>query len=492
MYLSKGGVMEKSPRILPHNLEVEQALLGCLFLDQQAQGECFAKMQASDFYSTGHQKIFKAMYESYASNRGVDYVTVSKYLDTKGQLEDVGGMDYVADLTNAVPSASNFKNYMELVQNDATMRRLIELCQDGINYCFTNNNAKEALQYMEKHVFDLSKEKDISELVQITKGVDEVVDRMEKLSIDKNAFRGIKTGFPTLDNYTKGFHKGDLILLAARPGIGKTSLALNICSNAALYGGAVVAVFSLEMPISQIAQRTMCSVGNITMENATSGTTNSKVWETVMQTKEQLSNAGLYVDDSSLTTPTQILSKCRRLKAEKGLDLVMIDYLQLMKAEGTGKKDSGNRQQEVADLTRSLKIAARELGVPIIVLSQLSRDIEKRNDHKPQLSDLRESGAIEQDADIVMFIDRVNEANQELEEVEDDMEQNADDGENCKLIIAKHRNGSLGSIPLKWYKHYTRFEEPKANRLVEAPVRNTQYDNEELIPVENDDIGDAF
>ena len=484
--------MEKSPRILPHNLEVEQSLLGCLFLNQKAQGECFAKMQANDFYSTGHQKIFKAMYENFIGNNGVDYVTVAKTLDVKGELEDVGGIEYIADLTNAVPSASNFKNYMEIVQNDATMRRLIELCQDGINYCFENTNSRQALQYLEKQIFDLSKQKDISELVQIMEGVNQVVDRMEKLSIDKNAFRGIKTGFPTLDNYTKGFHKGDLILLAARPGIGKTSLALNICSNAALYGGAVVAVFSLEMPISQIAQRTMCSVGNISMDNATSGTTDSKVWETVMQTKDQLSNAGIYVDDSSLTTPTQIISKCRRLKAEKGLDLIMIDYLQLMKADRTGKGEV-NRQQEVADLTRSLKIAARELECPIIVLSQLSRDIEKRNDHKPQLSDLRESGAIEQDADIVMFIDRVNEANQEFDEENENIEQSADDGgESCKLIIAKHRQGSLGSIPLKWYGQYTRFEEPKANRLSEAPVRNVSNDTEELIPVANDDIDSSF
>ena len=483
--------MEKSPRILPHNLEVEQSLLGSLFLSQDAQSECFAKMQSNDFYSVGHQKIFKAMYENYRTNKGVDYVTVAKTLDIKGELEDVGGIEYIADLTNAVPSASNYKNYMVIVQNDATMRRLIELCQDGIDYCFKNTNSKQALQYMEKQIFDLSKEKDISELVQITKGVNEVVDRMEKLSIDKNAFRGIKTGFPTLDNYTKGFHKGDLILLAARPGIGKTSLALNICANASIYGGATVAIFSLEMPISQIAQRTMCSIGNISMDNATSGTTNSKVWETVMQTKEQLETVGMYVDDSSLTTPTQILSKCRRLKAEHGLDLVMIDYLQLMRSESDGRKDSGNRSQEVGEMTRALKIAARELECPIIVLSQLSRDIEKRNDHKPQLSDLRESGSIEQDADIVMFIDRVNEVNQELEDGEI-MEDSADDGENCKLILAKHRNGSLGSIPLKWYGQYTRFEEPKANRLSEAPVHNVSNSTDELIPVANDDIDSAF
>lgn len=481
--------MEKAPRILPHNLEVEQSLLGSLFLSQEAQSECFAKMQANDFYSAGHQKIFKAMYENYRGNNGVDYVTVAKTLDTKGELEDVGGIEYIADLTNAVPSASNFKNYMEIVQNDATMRRLIELCQAGINYCFDNTNSKQALQYMEKQIFDLSREKDISELVQITEGVNEVIDRMEKLSIDKNAFRGIKTGFPTLDNYTKGFHKGELIILAARPGIGKTALALNMCTNAALYGGANVAIFSLEMHISEVAQRIMCSVGNISSESTKGGTTDSKVWETVMQTKEQLETVGLYVDHSSLNTPTQILSKCRRLKAERGLDMVMIDYLQLMKSDTT--KDSGNRQQEVADLTRSLKVAARELECPIIVLSQLSRDIEKRNDHKHQLSDLRESGSIEQDADIVLFIDRATETDKEIVEGEI-AETNTDDGDNCKLIIAKHRNGALGTIQLKWYGQYTRFEEPRANRLSEAPVRNVSNDTEELIPVANDDIDGSF
>ena len=482
--------MEKTPRILPHNLEVEQSLLGSLFLSQDAQSECFAKMQPKDFYSTGHQKIFKAMYESYIGNKGVDYVTVAKNLDTKGELEDVGGIEYVADLTNAVPSASNFKNYMEIVQNDATMRRLIELCQGGIDYCFKNTNSKTALQHLEKQIFDLSREKDISELVQISEGVNQVIDRMEKLSIDKNAFRGIKTGFPTLDNYTKGFHKGELIILAARPGIGKTSLALNMCVNAARFAGATAAIFSLEMPISEIAQRIMCSIGNISTDNAKGGTTDSRVWETVMQTKEELENVGLYVDDSSLSTPTQILSKCRRLKAEHGLDMIMIDYLQLMKSDVT--KDSGNRQQEVADLTRSLKVAARELECPIIVLSQLSRDIEKRTDHKHQLSDLRESGAIEQDADIVLFIDRANEVNQDIDEPEEEIEQNADDGENCKLIIAKHRNGSLGTISLKWYGQYTRFEEPKANRLSEAPVHNVSNDADELIPVASDDIEGSF
>lgn len=479
--------MENTPKILPHNLEAEQSLLGCMFLSMEAQGLCFVKLKAEDFYSLAHQKIFKAMLVNYAKNVVVDYVTVTKELEVAGELENVGGVGYIVDLTNLVPSSANFKHYLEIVRNDATLRKIIKASQNIVNYCFENNDSKVALSYAEKSIFDISKEQNVSELRHISEGVTEVVDKMEKLSIDKNAFKGLKTGFPTLDNYTKGFHKGDLILLAARPGIGKTSLALNICSNAASLSNSIVAVFSLEMPMSQIAQRVMCSVGYITMNDATAGTNNPATWETVLQTKDKVSNAGIYVDDSSLTTPAQIISKCRRLKAEKGLDLIMIDYLQLMKSDVTGKRDV-NRQQEVSELTRSLKIAARELECPIILLSQLSRDIEKRVDHKPQLSDLRESGAIEQDADIVMFIDRTNEVDSES----DGEEEKQQGDEDCRLIIAKHRNGALGSIDLKWASEYTKFYEPNSNKLSYAKV--TKVDDapfdDTLTKVEDDFNGE--
>lgn len=476
--------MENTGKMLPHNLEAEQSLLGSMFLSVEAQGLCFVKLKPEDFYSIAHQKIFQAMLTNYAKNIVVDYVTVTKELETNGELENVGGVNYVIDLTNAVPSSANYKYYLQIVQNDSTLRKIIKASQDSINYCFENQDAKDALSRAEKSIFDISKEQNVSELRHISAGVTEVVDRMEKLSIDKNAFKGLKTGFPTLDNYTKGFHKGDLILLAARPGIGKTSLALNICSNAATISNSVCAVFSLEMPMSQIAQRVMCSVGYISMSDATSGTNNPATWETVLQTKDMMSNAGIYVDDSSLTTPAQIISKCRRLKAEKGLDLIMIDYLQLMKSDSSAGKRDYNRQQEVADLTRSLKIAARELECPIILLSQLSRDIEKRVDHKPQLSDLRESGAIEQDADIVMFIDRTNEV-----ESDGDVEEVSGD-EDCRLVIAKHRNGALGTINLKWAKEYTKFYEPKSNEFVRAKVEKVA-DEQNLTPV-NEEFNGEF
>ena len=481
--------MENTPKILPHNLEAEQSLIGSMFLSQEAQGLCFVKLKPEDFYSIAHQKIFEAMLKNYAKNVVVDYVTVSKMLEASGEIENVGGLSYLIDLTNVVPSASNYKYYLEIVRNDSILRKIIKASQDNINFCFEHTDAKEALAFAEKNIFDISKEQNVSELRHISHGVMEVVDKMEKLTADKNLFRGLKTGFPTLDNYTKGFHKGDLILLAARPGIGKTSLALNICSNAASLSNSVCAVFSLEMPISQIAQRVMCSVGYISMNDVSSGTSDPAVWETVLQTKDVVSNAGIYVDDSSLTTPAQIISKCRRLKAEKGLDLIMIDYLQLMKSDVTAGKRDSNRQQEVADLTRSLKIAARELECPIIVLSQLSRDIEKRVDHKPQLSDLRESGAIEQDADIVMFIDRTNEVESESLE---DSETEKQGGEDCRLIIAKHRNGELGSINLKWSGEYTKFYEPKSNNFVRAKVVKVDDEKADLTPISEDEFNGEF
>ena len=281
-----------------------------------------------------------------------------------------------------------------------------------------------------------------------------------------------------------------MILLAARPGIGKTSLAINICENAAINGKSTVAIFSLEMPISQIAQRVMCSVAHISMTEATNGPKDTSTWETVLQAKDVISDANLFIDDSSLSTPMTILSKCRRLKHERGaLDLVMIDYLQLMKSDG--KTES--RQQEVSELTRSLKIIARELEVPIIVLSQLSRDIEKREDHTPQLSDLRESGSIEQDADIVMFIDRTNEI-----EVKDENEDISVD-QDCALIIAKHRNGALGRIQLKWAGEYTKFYEPKyskdfanRNKLVNNETSVDNKTEEILTPVSDSELDDIF
>jgi len=305
---------------------------------------------------------------------------------------------------------------------------------------------------------------------------------MEKLAIDPNANAGVKTGFPTLDKITNGFKPGELIIIAARPGIGKTTLAVNFAINSAVKYGKSVAMFDLEMSALQVAQRFICATGRVPMDMVKGGTKDQNTWATLFETKKILENTNIYIDDTTTITPAEILSKCRRLKAQSGLDMVIIDYLQLMKAEKASK--DGNRQQEVADLTRSIKLAARELGCPILLLSQLNRGVEQRADKTPQLSDLRESGSIEQDADIVMFIsDRADESVSEQD--------STDDAIDYTLVIAKHRNGMRGNIPIKWKSEFTQFYEPGKDILYTKNTSKVQKDAV-LSAVPDSDIDDVF
>ena len=302
-----------------------------------------------------------------------------------------------------------------------------------------------------------------------------------KLKYYWNANAGIKVGFPTLDKMTNGFKAGELIIIAARPGIGKTTLAVNFAINAALKYGKSIAMFDLEMSALQVAQRFICATGRIPSDIVKGGTKDPNTWASLFETKKLLDNANIYIDDTTTITPAEILSKCRKLKAQSGLDMVIVDYLQLMKAEKASK--DGNRQQEVADLTRSIKLAARELCVPILLLSQLNRESEKRADKTPMLSDLRESGSIEQDADIVMFIADIADEN---------VEQNTnDDALDYSLVIAKHRNGMRGSIPIKWKSEFTQFYEPGRDNLYTKNTTKVQRDTI-LTSVESSDIDDAF
>jgi len=473
---------ELKPKMLPNNLEAEQSLLGCLFISQDACADVFPSLNAKDFYANAHQKIYQAMYDNYSKDIAVDYVTVSKVLETKGELEEVGGLGYITDLTNFVPSAANYKYYVDIIKNDSILRRVIEASQQTINLAFESNDAEKVLANAEKVIFDIAQTKNSSELEHIRKGVTEAIDLMEKISIDPNANSGVKTGFPTLDKYTNGFKSGELIIIAARPGIGKTTLAVNFAINSALKYGKSVAMFDLEMSSLQVAQRFICATGRVAMDLVKGGTKDQNAWATLFETKKILENSNIYVDDTTTTTPAQILSKCRKLKAQNGLDMVIIDYLQLMKSDQTSK--DGNRQQEVADLTRSIKLAARELGVPIILLSQLNRESEKRTDKKPMLSDLRESGSIEQDADIVMFI-----ADAPTEEAKQNNDN--DDAMDYTLVIAKHRNGMRGDIPIKWKSEYTQFYEPGKDNLYTKNTTKVQKDTV-LTAVEDSDIDDIF
>ncbi len=480
----KNEKTKKLARTIPHSIEAEQSVLGCCLLDDTAVLNIMTVVKPEDFYTNSHKTIYEAMTDIYVANKPIDYVTLTDELERKGLLESIGGIEYITTLTNIVPSAVNYKHYVDIVKRDSVLRKLIKSSQDIIEKAYEAEE-ENILAYAEKSIFDIAEKEDVSNLVPIGDTLSTVLNKFEEIDKNAGAIRGLPTGFSELDKVTNGLQKSDLILIAARPGFGKTSLAMNIVNNVALKGKYSCAVFSLEMPKEQITQRTLCSVSGVSMEKALSGKLQQSDWKALWEGNKKLAQAKIYIDDSSLTNPTNILSKCRRLKREYGLDLIMIDYLQLMNPAKTNK--DANRQQEISSLTRTLKIAARELQVPIIVLSQLSRDVEKRKeDHKPVLSDLRESGSIEQDADIVMFIYNASKySDAEME-----------DGPNvCELIIAKHRNGPLATIKLKWIPEITTFVDIGANSerksledMAPPPPPPPQDDNDSNISMEEIDF----
>lgn len=437
-----------TPKVMPHNIEAEQAILGCNLIDNDVPIAVMAKLRAEDFYSEAHQSIYEAMTNIYRANSPIDFVTLIDELERMGIMESVGGIDYITALTNIVPSAANYMHYLEIVKRDSVLRSLIKAGQEIIEKSYENEDKREVLNFAEKKIFDIAQTEDNSSLIHISQPLTSVMEKFDQISRDKNVIRGLSTGFVGLDRITNGLQNSDLILLAARPGVGKTSFAMNIVNYVATTGKKNCAVFSLEMPKEQLAQRSICSISGVSMEKALKGSLDKNDWKALLAGNKKLSQANIFVDDSSLTTPVEILSKCRRLKREHGLDLIMIDYLQLMNS--SIKSKDGNRQLEISEITRNLKIAAKELNVPIIVLSQLSRAVEARKDHRPMLSDLRESGAIEQDADIVLFIYNPAQYNDVVSEDPEGV---------CELIIAKHRNGALGEIKLKWFGETTTFKD---------------------------------
>ena len=439
-------ITKENFKMMPHNVEAEQSVLGALLIDTEAPLKVVYKLKEEDFYARNHQMIFACMLELYRSNKPIDFVTLTDQLEKEGKLEDVGGIEYITALTNTLPSAVNLNHYVEIIKRDSLFRKLILCGQKISEKGYTATDKEELLKFAEKQVFDISEQEDISNLEHIDGAVKAVIDKFDTIAKDPTCLRGLPTGFVDLDAVTNGLQKSDLILIAGRPGSGKTSFAMNIATNVAVNGKKNVAIFSLEMPNTQIAQRSICSLSGVSMEKALKGKLSVDEWKAMLGASKKLSEANIFIDDSSLTTPIDILSKCRRLKREKGLDLVVIDYLQLM-TTGSGKKIE-SRQLEISEMTRTLKIAARELDVPIILLSQLSRAVDSRKDHKPILSDLRESGAIEQDADIVMFVYRPDLYNDIVSEDEPGV---------CEILIAKHRNGKLEDIKVRWIGETTTF-----------------------------------
>ncbi len=457
--------MATNVNTMPYNRDAEMALLGCFLMDNDIVSELVEKVSEEDFYQESHKFIIRAMRKVFAARKPVDLVTVSDYLDSEGNLDKAGGITYLTELSQITPSAANYKSYYDIVIRDSVNRKLIRAARRIIETSTASTDEKTSLSFAEKMVYDISRETEASALSGMDEGdiIGEVLHKFEMLQTDPDSFKGVPTGFKHLDRMTNGLQPGALIVLAARPGMGKTSLAMNLVENASLKANKTCAVFSLEMPRREIVQRLICSYANVSMANALAGKLSAKEWKKLMVAADKLKKSNIYIDDSSRITPGEIISKCRRLKSTAGsLDLVMIDYIQLMSSGDSRTAGAENRQQEVASITRDLKIMAKELGVPVIALSQLRRIQSK----EPTLSDLRESGAIEQDADIVMFINRP-EATATSEELES--------GKIVKgaaeLIIAKHRSGAQGRVSLKFIGECTKFVDvDEQNRDDEPPV----------------------
>ena len=396
--------MEDINRIPPHSVESEQSILGSIILDKEAIITVAETIQPMDFYKEAHKIIYESMLKLNSNNEPIDLITLIEELRKEGHLDSIGGISYLTSLSTIVPTTSNVKYYANIVKEKSVMRQLIKASNEIINLGYdASTDVQEILDKAEKNIFDISQEKSGDDIQPINVVLQDTFEMIEKLCTDKSEVTGITTGFADLNKKINGLQRTDLILLAARPAMGKTAFSLNLVQNAALKGDASVAVFSLEMSKEQLVQRMLSAQSNVELSKIKTGNLGESDWPRIIDGMAVLSEANIFIDDTPGIKISEIRSKCRRLKIEKGLDLILIDYLQLM--EGEGKNE--NRQQEIAKISRSLKILAKELDCPVVALSQLSRSPELRKDHRPILSDLRESGSIEQDADIVMFLYRI-------------------------------------------------------------------------------------
>ncbi|MBE5886519.1 MAG: replicative DNA helicase [Lachnospiraceae bacterium] len=431
-------------RILPHSTEAEQSVLGSMIMDSDAIVTASELITGDDFYNKQYGVIFDTMVELQNSGSSVDMVTLQDKLKEKDVPPEVSSLEYVRDFITAVPTSANIKYYAEIVQKKSVLRKLIRTTEGITNTCYAGkDDVEEILEDTEKKVFDIVQRRNTGDFVPIQQVVMNALDIIEKAAKNKGAITGVPTGFTDLDYSTAGFQPSDLILIAARPSMGKTAFALNIALHAAVKCQKSVAVFSLEMSKEQLVNRLFAMESKVNSQNLRTGNLSDKDWDKLMEGAIEVGKSKLIIDDTGSISISELRSKCRKFKLEHGLDMIMIDYLQLM--TGSGKTDS--RQQEVSDISRSLKALARELNVPVIALSQLSRKVEERPDHRPMMSDLRESGAIEQDADVVMFIYR-----------DDYYNKDTDKPNVAEIIIAKQRNGPVGTIELAWLPDYTQFK----------------------------------
>lgn len=479
--------MSDKNNVMPNNLDAEQALLGCMLIDNEILPDVLDGLNEDDFYQDSHKYIFSAVKLTFNDRKPVDFVTLSDRLENGGNLEKAGGISYLTELVQVTPSSANYKYYFDIVKRDSTNRKLIRAAKEIIDFSKSSDDSVKSTQFAEERVYSVSQVNDTSTVkdIRTSEGLSSVMKKFESLARDKDAFRGIPTGFTRFDKLTNGLQKSDLIVLAARPGMGKTSLAMNIVEHAAAVEDKVCAVFSLEMPEVQIVQRLLCSYAEVSMSAALSGKLKDNDWKKLAKAMDRLSKCKIFIDDSSRVTPAEILSKCRRIKAKNNgeLDLVMIDYIQLMSSGKKGGEE--NRVQEVATITRELKIMAKELNVPIIALSQLRRI----QSGEPQLSDLRESGAIEQDADMVMFISRPD-----VTASDADIEKGKIIKGQAFLNIAKHRNGGLDKIPLRFKGELTKFVNPEMNDSMAERAGDSYAprSSDDVAPLTEDDAPPAF
>jgi replicative DNA helicase len=424
-------------------VEAEQSVLGSILLDKDAMISVSETLIPEDFYKEAHRVIYECMLKLYNNQSEIDLITLADELRDQGYLDDIGGIAYITSLSTIVPTTSNIKYYINIVKEKSISRQLISAANDIINLGYdSSTKVEDVLENAEKKIFDISQERTTNDFQPINQVLTETLSMLEKLYEEKSDVTGLTTGFRDLNKKINGLQRSDLLLIAARPAMGKTAFALNLVQNAALKGDASVAVFSLEMSKEQLVQRMVAAQSSVELKKIKTGTLAANDWPRITDGMAVLSGAKIHIDDTPGIKISELRSKCRKLKIEKGLDLVLIDYLQLMEGEGHNE----SRQQEIAKISRSLKILAKELDCPVVALSQLSRAPEQRADHRPMLSDLRESGSIEQDADIVMFLYRDEYYNPDTER--------KNIGE---VIVAKNRHGETGTVELVWFGEIQKF-----------------------------------
>lgn len=444
-------------RLPPQSIEAEQAVLGAIFLDPETVVGALEFLEPQDFYRRGHQLIFQTMLDLNDRNEAIDIVTVMNNLESQNQLEDVGGMSYLAELAVAVPTAANMEHYAKIIEGKSILRKLIHTATDIVTQGFEEGEELSAiLDQAERSILEVSERRNSNGFLAISDVLNSSIAKIDQLYQNDEEITGLPTGYQALDQMTAGLQKEELIILAARPAVGKTAFALNIAQNIGTKTDETVAIFSLEMGAESLVNRMLCAEGNIDASHLRTGNLNEEEWQNLIVAMGSLSKASIYIDDTAGIRIAEIRAKCRRLAQEKGgIGLILIDYLQLI--EGSGKE---SRQQEVSEISRQLKKLAKELKVPVIALSQLSRGVEQRQDKRPIMSDIRESGSIEQDADIVAFLYRDDYYDRGEDGDDDDRDSDRDEaGEDniIEVIIEKNRSGARGTVKLLFVKEYNKF-----------------------------------